>query len=327
MDATIEPMGIDDVEQARADRVDVVGPDGMLAELTKRVLETALEEEMTEHLNYERADRATRAELDVHAAAARGTLAGNERNGTRSKTVLTAVGPVEIDVPRDREGTFEPKIVRKRQRRLDGIDQLVLSLAARGLPTGEIAAHFAEVYGASVSKDAISRITEKVVAEMNEWQHRPLDRVCPATIRMWWAAWSEFVPFLNCDVEIRRVICTTNAIWVFGWARRPGLASRTDRPALALNAIDLRVLDSNCRAGRLGAGPGVWLEESLHDSTQICRRPGPAARKVTRRRRSPSSPHTLSPASTRTNTPARSQSWPPRVSSSPAPRLTSPRRA
>jgi len=111
---------------------------------------------------------------------------------------------------------------------------------------------------------------------------------------------------------------TTNPIWVFGYARRLGLASRGDRSALALNAIDLGVLDSNCRAGRLGAGPGAWLEESLHDSTQICRRPGPAARTVTRRRRSTSSPRQPSRGSTRTNTRAPSPSCPPRASSSPA---------
>jgi hypothetical protein len=111
---------------------------------------------------------------------------------------------------------------------------------------------------------------------------------------------------------------STNAIWVFGYARRLGLASRGDRSALALNAIDLGVLDSNCRAGRLGAGPGAWLEESLHDSTQICRRPGPAARTVTRRRRSTSSPRQPSRGSTRTNTRAPSPSCPPRASSSPA---------
>jgi putative transposase len=93
--------------------------------------------------------------------------------------VLTEVGPVEIEVPRDRDGTFEPVIVRKRQRRLDGIDQIVLSLTARGLTTGEIAAHFADVYGATVSKDTISRITDKVIEEMTEWAHRPLDRVYP----------------------------------------------------------------------------------------------------------------------------------------------------
>ncbi|KQY61116.1 hypothetical protein ASD30_25745 [Nocardioides sp. Root140] len=87
--------------------------------------------------------------------------------------MLTDVEPVEVDVPRDREGTFDPRIVKKRQRRLDRVDQIVLSLTARGLTTGEVAAHIADVYGASISKDTIGRITEKVTAEIVEWQHRP----------------------------------------------------------------------------------------------------------------------------------------------------------
>jgi transposase-like protein len=90
--------------------------------------------------------------------------------------VLTEIGPVTIEVPRDRDGSFEPAIVRKRQRRLNGVDEIVLSLTARGLTTGEIAAHFAEVYGAKVSKDTISRIADKVIEEMTEWRNRPLDR-------------------------------------------------------------------------------------------------------------------------------------------------------
>jgi len=93
--------------------------------------------------------------------------------------VLTEVGAVEIDVPRDRDGSFQPKIVKKRQRRLDGIDEIVLSLTARGLTTGEVAAQFQDVYGAEVSKDTISKITDKVIEEMTEWQNRPLDRVYP----------------------------------------------------------------------------------------------------------------------------------------------------
>jgi hypothetical protein len=93
-----------------------------------------------------------------------------------TKTVLTqASGQVEIDVPRDRAGTFEPQIVRKRQRRLNGVDEIVLSLYAKGLTTGEISAHFAEIYGASVSKETISRITDKVLEEMNDWTVRPLE--------------------------------------------------------------------------------------------------------------------------------------------------------
>lgn len=150
--------------QAKEQGVSLVGPGGLLAGLTKTVLETALEVEMAEHLGYEK-----------HQASD----SGNARNGTRSKTVLTEVGAVQIDVPRDREGSFQPKIVRKRQRRLDGIDEIVLSLTARGLTTGEVAAHFDDVYGASVSKDTISKITDKVIEEMTEWQNRPLDRVYP----------------------------------------------------------------------------------------------------------------------------------------------------
>jgi putative transposase len=154
------------VDRAKSEGVDLIGPDGLLTRLTKTVLETALEEEISEHLGYDKGDPV-------------GRNGGNSRNGTRTKTVLTEIGPVDVDVPRDRDGTFEPAIVRKRQRRLDGVDQLVLSLTARGLTTGEISAHFAEVYGASIGKDTVSKITEKVTAEMSEWQHRPLDGVYP----------------------------------------------------------------------------------------------------------------------------------------------------
>lgn len=154
------------IDAAREEGVELVGPGGMLTGLTKTVLETALEAEMTEHLGYEH-----------HAAVGRD--GANSRNGTRTKTVLTEIGPVEIEVPRDRDASFAPEIVRKRQRRLDGIDEIVLSLTARGLTTGEVAAHFAEVYGAKVSKDTISRITDKVVEEMTEWANRPLDSVYP----------------------------------------------------------------------------------------------------------------------------------------------------
>ncbi len=132
----------------------LTGPAGLLKAMTKTVIETALDEEMSEHLGYDR-----------HAVEGRGS--GNSRNGTRAKTVLTdACGAIEIEVPRDRAGTFEPQIVKKRQRRLTDVDEVVLSLYARGLTTGEISAHFADIYGAAVSKDTISRITDKVVEEM-----------------------------------------------------------------------------------------------------------------------------------------------------------------
>jgi len=147
----------------------LTGPDGLLKQFTKNVLETALNEEMTGHLGHEK-----------HRAV-EGRASANIRNGTRPKTVLTAsTGPVEIEVPRDRDGTFEPVIVKKRQRRLTEVDEVVLSLSARGLTTGEISAHFAQIYGASVSKETISRITDKVIEEMVEWQNRPLEEVYAA---------------------------------------------------------------------------------------------------------------------------------------------------
>ncbi|WP_435055789.1 IS256 family transposase [Micromonospora aurantiaca (nom. illeg.)] len=156
------------VRAAKEQGLSLTGPDGLLKQLTKTVLETALNEEMTEHLGY------AKHETD-------GAGSGNIRNGTRPKTVLTdASGLVQIDVPRDRAGTFEPQIVRKRQRRLSGVDEVVLSLYAKGLTTGEISAHFAEIYGASVSKETISRITDKVIEEMTDWSHRPLDEIYAA---------------------------------------------------------------------------------------------------------------------------------------------------
>jgi putative transposase len=154
------------VSRAKAGGLQLTGEGGVLAQLTKRLLESALEGEITDHLGY-----------DKHDPAGRGT--GNSRNGTRSKTVLTDVGPVQVDVPRDRDASFEPKIVAKRQKRLGGIDEMVISLAAKGLTTGEISAHLAEVYGAEVSRQTISTITDKVVEGMVEWQNRPLDPVYP----------------------------------------------------------------------------------------------------------------------------------------------------
>ena len=161
-----QQLARDIVEQARAQGIELVGPGGLLTGLTKTVLETALEAEMSEHLGYDKHDPV-------------GRNGANSRNGTRSKTVFTEIGPVQIEVPRDIDSSFDPKIVRKRQRRLSGVDEIVLSLTAKGLTTGEIAAHFDDVYGASVSKDTISRITDKVIAEMAEWANRPLDPVYP----------------------------------------------------------------------------------------------------------------------------------------------------
>ncbi|WP_309247348.1 IS256 family transposase [Nocardia gamkensis] len=154
------------VAQARSNGLQLTGEGGLLAQLTKMVVESALDGEITDHLGYDHGD-----------PAGRGT--GNSRNGTRSKTVVTDVGPVEIDVPRDRDASFEPQIVRKRQRRLNGVENMVLSLSAKGLTHGEISAHLREVYGAEVSKQTISVITDKVMDGMSEWQNRPLDSVYP----------------------------------------------------------------------------------------------------------------------------------------------------
>ena len=132
------------VRVAREQGLSLTGPDGLLKQFTKSVLETALNEEMTEHLGHEK----HRAPEEREST--------NIRNGTRLKTVLTeATGQVEIEVPRDRDGSFEPQIVRKRQRRLSGVEDMVLSLSAKGLTTGEISSHLAEVYGAQVSKQTI----------------------------------------------------------------------------------------------------------------------------------------------------------------------------
>jgi putative transposase len=152
--------------RARAEGLRLTGEDGLLSRLTKVVVESALEGEMDDHLGYGKHDAAGRDR-------------GNSRNGKRAKTVLTEAGPVEIAVPRDRESSFEPKIVAKRQRRLSGVDDLVISLSAKGLTHGEICAHLAEIYGAEVSKQTISTITDRVMEGMGEWQNRPLDPVYP----------------------------------------------------------------------------------------------------------------------------------------------------
>ncbi len=154
------------VDRARCEGLQLTGEDGLLAQLTKRIIESAAQGEMDVHLGYAKHDPA-------------GRDGANSRNGARAKTVLTDIGPVEVTIPRDRDATFEQRIVRKRQRRLSGLDGLVISLSAKGLTHGEICAHLAEVYGAQVSKQTISTITDRVIEGMSEWQNRPLDAVYP----------------------------------------------------------------------------------------------------------------------------------------------------
>src|SRR6266581_5929462 len=166
LDAVDAQLAAHLVAQARTQGISLIGPDGLLQRMTKLVVEGALEGELTDHLGY------------AHGEAA-GRNGGNSRNGTRAKTVLTEIGPVELEVPRDRDASFQPKIVRKRQRRLGGVEDLVVSLVAKGLTTGEVAAHLAEIYGAEVSRQTISTITDRVLEGLAAWQSRPLDAVYP----------------------------------------------------------------------------------------------------------------------------------------------------
>jgi putative transposase len=162
MDEQIQQLA----DRARAEGLRLTGEGGLLGRLTKLVTEAALEGEMDDHLGYSKHDPA-------------GRNGENSRNGRRAKTVLTEAGPVQIAVPRDRDASFEPALLKKRQRRLTGVDDLVISLSAKGLTHGEICAHLAEIYGAEVSKQTISTITDRVMDGMAEWQNRPLDPVYP----------------------------------------------------------------------------------------------------------------------------------------------------
>ena len=145
---------------------EIAGPDGVLAQLTRRLLNRALEVELTEHLGYP-------------PGQAPPGGAGNARNGRPSKTVLSDQGPLRIRSPRDRRGTFEPQIVKKRQTRWVGFDEKVISLYARGLTVREIQGHLAEIYGTEVSPDLISKITDAVLGVGKAWQNRPLERLYP----------------------------------------------------------------------------------------------------------------------------------------------------
>jgi putative transposase len=145
---------------------EIVGPGGLLSQLTKRLVERAMEVELTDHVGYE-----------PHQEPPGGT--GNTRNGSTPKTLIGEHGQVEIDAPRDRDGSFQPKIVRKRQRRFEGFDDKILALYSRGLSTRDIEAHLAEIYGVHVGRDLISRVTDAVMDDARAWQQRPLDDVYP----------------------------------------------------------------------------------------------------------------------------------------------------
>jgi len=145
---------------------ELAGPGGLLAQLTKRLVERAMEAELTEHLGYE-----------PHQEPPGG--AGNTRNGSTPKTLITDQGRVPIDAPRDRDSSFEPQIVRKRQRRFKGFDEKILALYSRGLSTRDIEAHLEEMYGVKVGRELISKVTDAVMDDVRAWAQRPLEDVYP----------------------------------------------------------------------------------------------------------------------------------------------------
>ena len=145
---------------------EIFGQGGLFSQLTKRLVERAMEVELTDHVGYA-----------PHAEPPGG--AGNTRNGTSPKTLITKHGRVGIDAPRDRDGSFQPKIVRKRQRRFEGFDDKILALYSRGLSTRDIEAHLHEIYGVKVGRDLISRVTDGVIDDVRAWAQRPLEDVYP----------------------------------------------------------------------------------------------------------------------------------------------------
>src|SRR5215472_14644841 len=143
---------------------DVVGENGLLKQLTKAILERAMNAELTNHLGYEKHDPA-------------GNNSGNSRNGTTAKTVKGEFGEMVVETPRDRNSSFEPQILKKHQTRFEGFDDKIISLYARGMTTRDIRSHLEEMYGVEVSPALISEVTDAVMEEVKTWQHRPLDAV------------------------------------------------------------------------------------------------------------------------------------------------------
>ena len=152
------------VARARSEGIELTGDNGLLTAMVRQVLQTGLNVELAEHLGYE-----------PYAADGRGS--GNNRNGSYPKTITTEIGQVEVQMPRDRMGTFEPATIPKHVRRLDGLSGNVISLYAKGMTTGDIQTHLAEIYDTEISRETISKITDAIVEDMLAWQHRPLDSI------------------------------------------------------------------------------------------------------------------------------------------------------
>lgn len=162
----VDPELVERLMAQAGDDVELLGPDGLLSEVTKAVMERALKAELTYDLGYEEGDPSGRG-------------SGNSRNGSYPKTVLTDIGAVDLDIPRDRNGEFEPRLVPKGVSRLKGFNERVIALYARGLTVRDVQAHLLEIYGVEVSPDLISTITDSVLDELREWQNRPLEAVYP----------------------------------------------------------------------------------------------------------------------------------------------------
>jgi putative transposase len=157
---------VDELLAGASSEEEIVGPGGLLSQLTRRLVERAMEVELTDHLGFDR-----------HQEPPGGT--GNTRNGSTRKRLATEHGPVEIQAPRDRDGSFEPQIVRKRQRRFEGFDEKILALYSRGLSVRDVQAHLREIYGVDVSAGLISQVTDAVMDDARAWQQRPLEDVYP----------------------------------------------------------------------------------------------------------------------------------------------------
>ena len=162
----IDPKIIDELLKRYEKPEDLLGEGGIVEQLTKALIERALQGEMTHHLGYEK-----------HSVEGHGS--GNSRNGTTSKTLKGKKGKIEVEIPRDRTGEFEPQLIKKHQRRFDGFDEKIISLYARGMTVREIQGHLEEIYGVEVSAGLISQVTDEVLDEVKAWQARPLEKVYP----------------------------------------------------------------------------------------------------------------------------------------------------
>ncbi len=162
----LPPELIEQLFVAAGGKEGLTGPNGLLKQLTAALVNRALDAEMAEHLGYEKGEEPSEEQ-------------GNRRNGHREKSLRTDHGSIEIDVPRDRDGSFEPKLVAKHQRSFGGFDDKILSMYARGMSTRDIQRHLSEIYGVEISPDLVSRVTDSIVDELNSWQTRPLDALYP----------------------------------------------------------------------------------------------------------------------------------------------------